>query len=149
MSGLRVLAAMFLSASLLVASAAQAMEIRQYDKMASQDRNEYVAELIEGAQKVLIDEGKSDLAAQVNNLFTETPAGDDVPLGITEFRSNLDRARVADAERAAQDPNAHRLEVEDAMLVTFKKNNIPMSQDFIRGFRAVTGNFRPKFPPQQ
>ncbi len=87
-----------LSTALVVSGPAQAMEIRQYDKMASQDRNEYAADLIDGTQKVLIDEGRSDLAAQVNNLFTEKPAGDDVPLGITEFRSNLDLARIADAK---------------------------------------------------
>jgi hypothetical protein len=144
MSGLRILAATFLSGTLLATGAAQAMEIRQFDKLAIQDRSEYVAELIEGAQKVLIDEGKSDLAARINKLFTEKPpAGDATPLGFAEFASNLDLARVADAERAAQDPNAHRLEVEDAILVTFKKNNFPLSQDFIREFRAVGSNFKP------
>lgn len=137
----------FVSAAMALPNIVQAMEIRQYDKMASQDRNEYVASLVIGAQKVLIDEGKRDLAAQVNNLFAETPAGDDVPIGITEFGSNLDRARVADAKRAAQDPKAHRLEVEDAMLVTLKKNNIPLSQDFIRDFRAINKDFQPKLPP--
>ena len=142
------ISAAVLSVAVLFSSAAQAMEIRLYDKMASQDRNEYVADLLTGTQKVLIDGGRSDLAAQVNNLFTEIPAGDDVPLGITEFRSNLARARVADAERAAKDPNAHRLHVEDAMLVTLQKNNLPMSQDFVRGFRAINNNFQPKLPPQ-
>ena len=119
------------------------MEIRQYDKMASQDRNEYVADLLIGTQKVLIDRGRSDLAAQVNNFFTEIPAGDDVP-----FRIYLARARVADDERAVQDPNAHRLHVEDAMLVTIQKYNLPLSQDFVRGFRAINNNFQPKSPPQ-
>ena len=142
------ISAAVLSVAVLFSSAAQAMEIRLYDKMASQDRHEYVADLLTGTQKVLIDGGRSDLAAQVNNLFTEIPAGDDVPLGITEFRSNLARARVADAERAAKDPNAHRLHVEDAMLVTLQKNNLPMSQDFVRGFRAINNNFQPKLPPQ-
>ena len=31
------------------------MEIRQFDKMAEQDRNEYIADLIQGAEDVLND----------------------------------------------------------------------------------------------
>jgi len=53
----RLQAAMFLSASLLAASAVQAMEIRQFDKMAGPDQDEYIAELIQGAEKVLTDGG--------------------------------------------------------------------------------------------
>jgi hypothetical protein len=138
-----------LSAAVIFSGAAQAMEIQQYDKMVLQDQNDYAIALIEGTQKVLIDEGRSDLAVQVQKLFTETPAGDAAPLGLTEFESNLDLARVADAKRVTQDPSAHRLEVEDAMLVTLKKNNIPLPQNFIKAFRAINSNFRPKYPPQK
>jgi hypothetical protein len=53
----------FLTAAMLLPNMAQAMEIRQFDKMASQDRSEYVAELALGAQKVLTDAGKADQAA--------------------------------------------------------------------------------------
>jgi hypothetical protein len=38
---------------MLFSSAAQAMEIRQFDKMVDSDQDEYVAELALGAQKVL------------------------------------------------------------------------------------------------
>jgi hypothetical protein len=47
--------------SLLATNAVQAMEIRQFDEMALQDQNDYTSALTVGAQKVLIDEGKSDL----------------------------------------------------------------------------------------
>jgi hypothetical protein len=135
-----------LSVATLLTSAAQAMEIQRYDKMALQDQNDYAIALIFGAQKVLISEGGSDLAAQVQKLFTATPAGDVAALGLTEFESNLDLARVADAKRVTQDPSAHRLEVEDAMLVTLKKNDIPLSEDFIKSFRAINRGFQPKLP---
>jgi hypothetical protein len=46
------------------------MEIRQFDKMAGDDQDEYVAELIVGAQQVLKEAGKPDLAEQVHTLFT-------------------------------------------------------------------------------
>jgi hypothetical protein len=55
MSGSRVLVALFLCASMLSAGAAQAMEIRQFDKMANQDQSDYVGDLIVGAEKVLTD----------------------------------------------------------------------------------------------
>jgi hypothetical protein len=142
----KFLAATFLSAAMLFSSAAQAMEIRQFDKMAIPDQSEYVGLLVQGAEQVLRDEGRADLAAQVDHLFTTTDPGDAHTIGSVEFERNLALARVADAERAAQDPNAHRLEVEDAMLVTLKKNNIPLSQDFIRDFRAINNNFQPKLP---
>ena len=59
------------SVALLLTSAAQAMEIQQFDKMAVQDQHDYenASELI-GAQKVLIDERRDDQAAQIENLFT-------------------------------------------------------------------------------
>jgi len=139
------LVAAFMSAALLLPNMAQSMEIRQFDKMAQQDQHEYISNLFGGAQKVLIDEGRSDLAAKVQKLFTEIPAGDDIPLGLTEFSRNLDRARLADAKRAAQDPNARRLEVEDAMAVTLKANRIEVPQSFF----TVASGFKPKSPPQK
>ena len=140
----KVLVAAFMSAAMLLPNMVQAMEIRLYDKMASDDQTEYVADLIEGAEKALTDEGRPDLAAQISKLFTTNIGGDKVSVGSAEFTRNLAAARVADAERAAKDANAHRLEVEDAMLVTLKRNNIPLSQDFIKAFRAINKDFQPK-----
>lgn len=85
----------------------------------------------------------------MEQLFTTTLPGDQITMGMGEFQLNLARARVADSDRAAKDPSAHRLEVEDAMLVTLKKNNIPLSQDFMKAFRAANSGFQPKHPPQK
>ncbi len=136
-------------AATLFLTSAQAMEIRQFDKMATQDRSDYVASLLIGTQQVLTEEGRPDLADQIHKLFTDTPVGDEASIGMTEFMRNLARARVADAQRAAQVPNAHRLEIEDVMLVTLQKNNIPLSQGFVRTLRAINSNFEPKFPATQ
>ena len=133
--------------SLLAASAARAMEIRQFDKMADSDQSEYIGNLIVGAENALIDEGKPDLAAQIKNLFTTKEPGDADVIGMVEFERNLALARVADTQRAERDPNAHRLEVEDAMLVTLQKNNIPLSQGFVKAFRAINAGFRTKNGP--
>jgi len=135
-----ILSAVFLS------GAAQAMEIGQFDMMASEDKGEYVGLLVGGAEQAFKDEGRADLAANIEELFTKTLPGDHFTLGMVEFQRNLARARVADSERVAKEPNAHRLEVEDAMLVTLKKNNLQLSEGFIRRFRATTSGFRPKLP---
>ncbi len=145
MNGMKkYLAATFLSAAMLFTSAAQAMEIRQFDKMAIPDQSEYVGLLVQGAEQVLRDEGRADLAAQVEHLFTTTDPGDSHTIGSVEFELNLALARVADAKRAEKDPNAQRVEVEDAMAVTLQKNHIDLPDSFF----TVNKDFKPKLPPQ-
>lgn len=138
------LAATFLSAAMLFTSAAQAMEIRQFDKMAGRDQSDYINALIDGAENVLTDEGRPDLAAQVEHLFATKDPGDADVIGMVEFERNLALARVFDAKRAENDPNARRLEVEDAMIVTMRKNGIELPPSFL----TVASNFKPKLPPQ-
>src|SRR5581483_3338115 len=138
------LSAMILSVAMLLSSAAQAMEIRQFDKMAIPDQGDYVGLLIAGAERVLNDGGRADLAAKVVQLFTTTMPGDVHTVGNVEFQMNLARARLADAKNVAKDPNTRRIEVEDAMAVTLKKNGIDLPQSFF----TVGATFRPKLPPQ-
>jgi hypothetical protein len=66
-----ILAAMLASTATLFAHGAQAMKIWQFDKMAQDDRAEYVSQLISGAEKVLTDEGRADQATQVGYLFQD------------------------------------------------------------------------------
>ena len=139
----KFLAATFLPAAMLFTSAAQTMEIRQFDKMADQDQAEYVGLLVQGAEKVLIAQGKTNLAAQVDQLFTKIPPGDKMPLGMTEFEINLALARVADAKNVIKDPKAQRIEVEDAMFVTLQKNHIELPDSFY----TVNSGFKPKHAP--
>jgi hypothetical protein len=144
MTSLRTLVASLSWASLLAASSAEAMEIKQFDKMASEDKGEYVSLLVGGAERVLKGEGRADLAAKVEEIFTETLPGDQITVGMGEFQRNLARAGVTDAKNVAKDPNAQRLEVEDAMAVTLKKNGIDLPQSFF----TVNSNFHPKLPPK-
>lgn len=138
------MAATFLSAAVLFTSAAQAMQIQQFDKMAGQDQDEFIAELVQGAEKVLTDEGKPDLAAQVSYLFTTNAPNSNISIGMSQFMVTLALARVADVKRVEKDPNARRLEVEDAMIVTMRKNGIELPPSFL----TVASNFKPKLPPQ-
>ena len=137
------LATIFL-ATLLLGHAAQAMEIQKYDKMSDDDQDEYVADLVVGAEKVLTAAGHREQAERVNNLFTEKNPGDKLPRGMVEFEILLDKARVADDLRVHKDPNTRRLEVEDAMALTLKKHEIDVPDAFF----AVASNFRPKHQPK-
>jgi hypothetical protein len=141
----KFLVAAFMSAAMLLPNMVQAMEIIQFDKMANDDQAEYVSELIQGAEKVLTDEGRPDLAAQVSHLFTTNAPGDKISIGMTEFELNLARARLDDAENAAKHPDDPRLEVEDAMFVTLQKNHIDLPDSFY----TVASGFKPKLPLQK
>jgi len=85
---------------MLFTSAAQAMEIRQFDKMAVPDQSEYVGLLVQGAEQVLRDEGRADLADQVDHLFTATLPHDAHTIGMVECERNLALARDDDAQEA-------------------------------------------------
>jgi predicted extracellular nuclease len=93
-----------LSAAILFVTSADAMEIRQFDKLANQDQSDYIGDLITGAEKVLNDEGKSDLAAQVKRLFTTKNPGDADVIGMVEFERNLAILRLYDAKNAKNTP---------------------------------------------
>ena len=132
------------SAAMLFSSVVQAMEIRQFDKMPDQDQADYVVALINGAEKVLTDEGRADLAAQVEHLFTTKNSGDVDVVGMVEFERNLAILRVADAKNAAAHPNDPRLEVEDAMAVMLKNVH---GIDLPKSFFTVNSGFQPKHTP--
>jgi hypothetical protein len=123
---------------------ASAMEIQQFDKMTGPDQNEFVAELIIGAQNVLTAAGHPEQAAQVRKLFTEIEPGDQISDGMAEFEIVLAKVRLADAQRMEKDPSAHRLEVEDAMAITLKRNGAVVPDAFF----TVASGFRPKHPPR-
>lgn len=138
------LLAILLPAALLFTSAAQAMQIQQFDKMADSDQDEYVADLILGAQKVLRDSDKADLAEKVRRLFTEKDPQANVSTGMIQLDLSIAKARVVDLERIGKDLNAVRLEVEHAMIVVLKQSGITLPQSFMH----VADKFRPKLPVQ-
>ena len=139
------IAAIMASAVLLVSGAAQAMEIRQFDKMADRDQAVYIGDLIVGAENVLSDEGKPALAAQVKTLFTTKDPGDTDTIGMIEIERNLAILRVHDIQNHEKKPDDPRLEVEDVFILTLHKNNIELPDSFY----VVNKNFRPKLPPKR
>ncbi|HEY4074882.1 MAG TPA: hypothetical protein VGM52_17430 [Herbaspirillum sp.] len=134
--------AVILSVATLLSSTAQAMEIQQFDNMDDRDQAAYVGLLVQGAETVLTNEGRTDLATQVDKLFLTKPAGDKMALGMTEFERNLVILRENDARNAISRPSDPRLEVEDVMFLTLQKNHIGLPDSFF----TVNSNFRPKQP---
>jgi len=130
-----------LSAALLLAGASQAMEIRQFDKMADRDQVDYIDGLITGAEKVLTDTGKPALAAQVERLFTTKLNGDNATIGMVEFERDLAITRADNADHPQDQPS----EVEDVLLITLENNHIPLPDSFY----DVNKNFRPQLPPKK
>jgi hypothetical protein len=122
-------------------STAQAMEIRQFDKMADRDQVDYLDGLITGAEKVLTDAGKPALAAQVEHLFTTKLGNDADTIGMVEFERNLAITRDDNAHHSQDQPS----EVEDVMIITLENNHIPLPDSFY----DVNKNFRPKLPPKK
>ena len=120
------------------------MEIRQFDKMADDDKAEFIAELVQRAEKVLTDEVKPDLAAQVSKLFTTNAPGDQISIGMVEFYRNLALLRVDDVENRKKHPNDPGIEVEDALAVTLENNQTELPDSFY----TVAKNFKPKFQPK-
>jgi hypothetical protein len=141
---IRCLAAIALTAGMLFASPGQAMEIRQFDKMAIEDQKEYMGGLVEGAQQVLRDAGHTDLADKVETLFTTKPRDSDVSIGMSQLVANLALVRVSDLQRLEKDPNAKRLEVEHAMIMTLKHVGIVLPKSFMH----VMDGFKPKHSTQ-
>jgi hypothetical protein len=124
----------------LFAGAAPAMEIPQFDRMATSDQGAYIAFLIASAQQALKDERRDDLAAQVRKLFTVRHPGDTLSVGMQTLETNLAHARAVDAQTHAQDPQAERLDVEQALIVTLKWQGINLP----KRFRQATARFKPK-----
>lgn len=134
----------FLSVAVFVTSAAQAMQIQQFDKMADQDQADYISQLVAGAQTVLIKQGQPELAAKVHRLFTEIHPGDTMSVGLVEFENNLAILRLNDAKEVIKNPKAVRLEAEDVMIATLHANHIELPDSFY----TVNKNFTPKHVQQ-
>ncbi len=139
------LAPTFLAVAMFLTGTAQALEIQQFDRMTAENRSEYVRLLVRGAEKILTDEGRADLAAQVDYLFTTKDAGDNQTIGMVEFELSLAQLRADDAAGVFENPNVRRLEVEEVMYETLEKNGIVLPTSFL----TVGKDFKPKIQSQK
>jgi hypothetical protein len=133
-------AGLLLPAAIVVSGPVHAMQIQVFDRMTAPDRQDYMNLLMETAQKVLIEAGRQNDAAKTHQLFAEIHQGDALPIGEAQFEGNLAIARVADA---LSDPKGPRLEVEEVLAVTLKKNGIELPGSFF----TVASKFLPPIAP--
>jgi hypothetical protein len=127
---------------LMVAAGVKAMPVSEFYAMTPQEAAAYKFFLFSGAEKVLRDQGRADLAATVHQLFNETGPGDQLPVGEAEFLLNLGNARFFDAERAQKDPSAPRVQVESALLRTLSRHGVPSSPEFEKAIVEMANSFK-------
>ena len=149
MNGMKkYLSTAFLSVAMLLTGAAQAMTFPQFDHMETQDRRAYKDFLPQAAETVLRQQGRTDDAITVHQLFNEISPGSVLPLGEGEFEMNLDNQRIRDAKKAIENPDAPRIQVETALALTLNAHGIKMTPDFVKSLIQLAGTFQPKSPPQ-
>jgi hypothetical protein len=98
------LAVAIAAAGLFFPAFMNAIGFDKFDRHNSAGQAAYLANMVQMTKLAFRNEGRADLADQVDNLFTTTEEGDTSPLGIAELTRNLARARVADYKRLNQDP---------------------------------------------
>jgi len=141
----KILVATIMLVALFFTSAAQAMDIKDYFKMADQDQGRFDQTLLTGAEKVLIDEGRPDLATQLDRLFTEVKPGNKVSDATADYMARLGAMLGAEVEREVRNSKLPHLQAERAFRDAAKDHGIPLP----KAFDAVASNFKPKFPPKK
>jgi hypothetical protein len=122
-----------ISAAALLAFPAKAMQLREFETMAADDQYEYVGDVVWAAMKVLKAGGKPDLAAKVHELYLQDHDSDEhaATQSTLSLGKSLVQASAFDADRAAKDPKAHRLTVEDVLRLCLKdEQGIVLPQGF-------------------
>ena len=140
----KFLVAAFMSAAMLLPNMAQAMDIIQFDQMTNQDRQAFLDSLSRDAETVLEQEGRSADATKVHHLFNDISPGSALPLGEAELDMNLDNARVRDAQKHIQNPDAPRVQVEVALVGTLVKHGVTLTPEFVKSLMELTATFKPQ-----
>ena len=134
-----------LLAAMLFVSTAQATDIKDYFKMADQDQGRFNQALLTGAEKVLSDEGRADLAAQLDKIFTEVKPGNKLSDAFADYQARLGAMLGAEVEREVRNPNLPHLQAERAFRDAAQDHGILLPP----AFDTVAKDFHPKFPPKK
>ena len=118
------------------------MDIKEYYKMASEDQASFGQLLLNGAEKLLRDEGRSDLASKLDDLFTELRPGNKISDGANEFLANLEDMLRAEVKREATNPNRPSLQAERAFRDVAQDHGINLPAQF----ETIAARFRRQLP---
>src|SRR5690242_17708319 len=94
-----------LAVAMIFAPAAQAMEIRQFDRLDGDDQIKFVDNLVDSVEAA----AKNDpaLLAKVKRFFMDKKPGEEIS-GMGRFELSLSLARIADMDASAKNPKAPR-----------------------------------------
>lgn len=121
-------------AALLLPSQSEALEINKYDQLSLADKTRYVQTLLQGTERLLQTQGKTDVARRMGQLFSETQPGEQMPRGMQQFGRDLIAAELYQQE------TGKTMHVEYALIVTLKRYGIEVpKQDMM----TLAGDFRP------
>ena len=130
--------ASFMAAAMFLTPVVEAKSINDYNAMTTHDQSRYVNDLLNGAKVLLQKQGRSDVAMKITTLFTEVEPGNILPPGNWQFMKDLE------AGEQYQQKTGKTLQVEHALLVTFKKLGIEVPQE---EFMHLGDKFKPVDPP--
>jgi hypothetical protein len=143
MNPMRIQAPLVASLAVLVlCGPAHAMDIKDYFKMADKDQARYDQSLLDSAEKALRNEGRSDVAMQLDDLFTVIKPGDQISDGFNEFLANLEDMLKAEVKREAANPNRPSLQAERAFRDVAQDHGISLPPQY----ETIAAGFRRQLP---
>lgn len=113
------------------------MEIRQFDRMAIEDQQHYVAFLVKETQKLLIEQGRRDLAVKVYHLFHDIPPGEQLSIGEAQLKKTVDDMVAYMTKYPFPGVTS---QIEDVVIGTLIKNGIEVPRRFSRDLAEATRN---------
>jgi hypothetical protein len=129
-------------ALILSATAARAMDIKEYFKMGDQDRVQFAVMLLDSAEKALRDQGRLDLVMQLDNLFTDVKPDKKIADGTYRYLANLDDILRAELKGEAANPKGPSLQAERAFRDAAREHGITLPPTF----ETIASGFQRQFP---
>jgi hypothetical protein len=137
------------AAAVLCPRTSPAMTIEMFDDLAAEDQRDYVNFLVKGSQKILIEEGRQDLADKVEELFRK-PRGARQSSGEAHFQKGLVRFREYLVQQAETIARLHVTswigQIEDVFVQTLVSNGIQPPHRFSKSLGQLSKTFWPKRP---
>ncbi len=130
-----------ISIFVLFASTSNATTFPVFDHMNSSAQAEFIADMVDRTEKALRDDGKPDLALKTEQLFAPVEPGNKISPGLAELESNVASVRVVDLDGLKKDPKAQRVDVEDALFLTLKRNGIDLSSNAMNSVINAMASF--------
>jgi hypothetical protein len=118
------------AAALVLSAASRAMDIKDYFKIATEDKARFSKSLLDTAEKTLRDQGHPDSAQQLHELFTKVPQGDEISQGVREYNQNLVDMLRSEIKREARNPDVPHLQAERAFRDVASDHGITLPPEF-------------------